>query len=152
MVASQEIIDKALKFIKEQHFAVIATVSANGEPEAATMGFFVDNDFTFYFISINECRKLDNLKNNDNVAIVVGLGPQAMTIQGGGKAKIENDVPNDLFQKMVGADANADISKWPIMKLAKKGFSTIIVRPSWMEWMNLNPDSDSYKEGFYKII
>src|ERR1035437_4770870 len=152
MVATQDIKDKAFKFIKEQHFAVIATASTIGEPQAATMGFCVDNDFTFYFISINGSRKLDNLKNNDDFAIVVGFGPQPMTIQGGGKAKIVNDVPDDLFQKMVGAVPNADITKWPIVQLAKNGFSTIIVRPSWMEWLNLNPDSDSYQEDFYKII
>lgn len=152
IIASQEIKDKAFKFIKEQHFAVVATASVKGEPQAATMAFFVENDFTFYFISINGSKKLENLKNNDNVAIVIGFGPQAMTIQGGGKAKITNDVPDDLFQKMVGSVPNADITKWPILKLAKNGFSTITIRPKWLEWLDLNPDSESYQEDFYKII
>lgn len=152
MNVPQKIKDKALKFIKEQSVAVLATTSINGEPQAATMSFFIDDDFTFYFISMNGSKKLDNLKNNDKVAIVVGFGPQPMTVQGGGKAEIVNDVPDELFQKIIGKDLNADIAKWPIVKLAKNGFSTIIVRLSWMKWLNLNPDSESYKEDFYKII
>lgn len=152
MIAPQEIKDKALIFIREQHFAVLATASAKGEPQAATMSFFVDNEFTFYFISTNGSRKLENLKNNDTVAIVVGFGPHPMTIQGGGEAKIIKDVPDDLFQKIVGSVPNADITKWPITKLAKNGFSTIVIRPSWLEWLDLNPDSATYQEDFYKII
>ncbi len=152
MISPGEIKSRALEFIRKQHFAVIATSSIAGEPEAAVMAFLVDDDFTFHFISINGCKKLENLKYNDKVAIVVGLGPQPMTIQGGGEAELVSDVPDELFEKIVGSVPNADITKWPIVKLAKNGFSTIILRPSWLEWLDLNPDSETYKEDFYKII
>lgn len=151
MIASNEIKAKALQFIKEHPYAVIATTSKNGEPQAATMVFFIENDFTFYFISINGSRKLRNLKENDKVAIVIGLGPDPITIQGGGTAELIPDVPDALFQKIVGS-IHSDVTSWPIVKLAKNGFSTIKVRPTWLEWLDLNAESETYKEDYYKII
>lgn len=148
----EEIKTKALKFIKEQQFAIVSTASAKGEPQAATMAFLVEDDFTFYFITMNDSTKINNLKQNDKVAITLGFGPQPTTIQAGGRAEIIPDVPDELFQKIIGSSPTGDISKWPILKLAKKGFSTIKVRPTWMKWLDLNPNSQTYKEEFQKVI
>ena len=54
----------AIKFLKDHKSAVVATASRSGEPEAATLFYAIDNDFTFNFITDKESRKYKNLKEN----------------------------------------------------------------------------------------
>ena len=67
-ISKQEV----LKFLKEKELAVVSTVSAAGKPEAATVIYFIDDDFSFYFITRRNTRKFENLQLNNNVALVVG--------------------------------------------------------------------------------
>src|SRR3989344_1188220 len=79
--------ENALKFLKENHTMVLATVSHDGMPHAATVYYMVDENFDLYFSTGEETKKFLNIKDNSNVALVVGTGPDIKTIQGGGKAE-----------------------------------------------------------------
>ena len=71
----------ALKFLKEKQLAVVSTVSAEGKPESATVLYFIDDDFNFYFITRRNTRKFGNLQStNNNVAIVVGTELAPVTV------------------------------------------------------------------------
>ena len=65
----QEII---LNFIKKHKIAVLATVFPNHKPEAAVIEFGETDDLELIFDTISTYRKYKNLKQNKNVAFVIG--------------------------------------------------------------------------------
>src|SRR3990167_9696266 len=78
----------ALKVLKKHNIAIVATASRRGEPQASTLFYAIDDDFTFNFITDNKSRKWKNLKENPHVALVIGTGPDVMTVQCGGHVEI----------------------------------------------------------------
>lgn len=67
---------EVLQFLKSHPECVLATVSPEGKPEAATVLFAVDDDFTFYFGTSDKYRKYHNLLNNKQAAVVIGVEMQ----------------------------------------------------------------------------
>lgn len=145
---------KALEYLRSQKWAVLSTVSKEREPQVAVMNFLVDDSFNFYFITTNKNKKIENIKLNNKVGIAVGFGPEPITIQAGGRAKIVEDVTPELFTTIFHFIPNQDISKWPIVKLAKSSFSTIVVEIDWMTWLNLDKKGhpETYSEDFIHVI
>jgi len=61
-----------LEFIRSQTYAVEATVSPSGTPQAAVVGFVVTNNFELFFDTLDSTRKAQNLRLNPHVAFVIG--------------------------------------------------------------------------------
>ena len=61
-----------LDFIKEQTLCVLATVHANGTPEAAVIEFGETPQLEIIFDTLSSSRKYANLIRNPNVALVIG--------------------------------------------------------------------------------
>jgi general stress protein 26 len=59
-------------FIDSQTFAVEASVSPSGAPQAAAIGFVVTERFEIFFDTIESTRKARNLRRNSRVAFVIG--------------------------------------------------------------------------------
>lgn len=150
----------ALKFLRDHKTAVVATASRTGEPEAATLFYAVDDDFTFNFFADKESRKYKNLKENPHVAIVIGTGPDVMTVQCGGHAEIINylkdtDRAEKIIRKIItntklhGAPPALPVLMNPDLELA-----VFVVKPEWMTMLNLEyeKDPEGYKHEYYKIL
>ncbi len=148
----EQINASALKFLKSQNAMVLASISNNLDPEAATVYFVCDEKFNVYFMTSKISKKVENLRNNGKVAFVIGWGPKVITVQGGGLAKElvkrEAETFHDLIQKTALESAN----QWPILKLATEGYATFKITPSWMSYLNMEKESDVYNSEFYKII
>ena len=153
-LSQDEIRKKVLEFLRENRWAVLATSTKDGQPYAATMNFYIDDDFTFYFISMEETRKLGNLRENKKAAVVVGCGPSPITIQGEGEVELREENDKELFYKISGTYSPEDFTKWPILRIARGVFSTIVFRPSWLVWLNLDQEGhpETFSEKFHKII
>ncbi|OGE80220.1 MAG: hypothetical protein A2660_00905 [Candidatus Doudnabacteria bacterium RIFCSPHIGHO2_01_FULL_45_18] len=67
-------------FIKAHQWAVLATVTGNGLPQAAALGFFPKENFKLIFGTFDSSRKYHNLKANPNVALVIGWD-KGVTVQ-----------------------------------------------------------------------
>ena len=149
-----EIKKKALEFLRENRWAVLATSTKGGQPHAVTMNYYVDDDFTFYFISIAETKKLGNLRDNHKAALVVGFGPSPITIQGEGQVEIREENDKELFYKISGTYSPEDFTKWPILRIARGIFTTIIFKPIYLVWLNLDEEGhpETFSEQFHKII
>ena len=61
-----------LNFIREHSLAVEASVSTQGRPQAAIVGFVVSDDFEIFFDSVVATRKVGNLRHNPLIAMVIG--------------------------------------------------------------------------------
>lgn len=82
--------DSALTFLREKDriTAVIATATSAGDPHAATIYYFVEDDFSFYFLTAANTEKYNNLLENPKASIAIGFGPSYVTIQGHGTATL----------------------------------------------------------------
>ena len=150
----------ALKFLKNNKTAVLATASRQGQPGAATVFYAIDDDFTFNFITDNRSRKWNNIKENPHVAIVVGTGPDVMTIQCGGHVEIIDNVRDmekaqEIIRRVI---ANSKLHgappALPVLMNPDVQLGVFKVKPEWMALLNLeiNKDGEDYPHEYIKVL
>jgi nitroimidazol reductase NimA-like FMN-containing flavoprotein (pyridoxamine 5'-phosphate oxidase superfamily) len=61
-----------LTFLRRHRLCVQSSASASGAPQAAVVGFAVSDDFEIVFDTLGTSRKMNNLRRDPRVAIVVG--------------------------------------------------------------------------------
>ena len=150
----------ALKFLKDHKTAVVATASRSGEPEAATVFYAIDDDFTFNFITDSEGRKFKNLKENPHVAIVVGIGPDVMTVQCGGHARMIDYIKDtNRAEKVIrkvyeNSKLHGDPPVLPVLINPDVQLGVFTVKPAWMVMLNLEyeKDPEGFKHEYYKVL
>src|SRR4051794_17374688 len=64
--------DQLLMFMRREPYAVEASVSSGGEPQAALVGIVVSDRFEIVFDTLATSRKAGNLRRNPSVALVIG--------------------------------------------------------------------------------
>jgi uncharacterized protein YhbP (UPF0306 family) len=74
-------------FMESQTFAVEASVSPSGAPQAAVVGIVITERFEIFFDTIDSTRKARNLRENSRVAFVIGgMDGTEKTVQYEGRA------------------------------------------------------------------
>ena len=58
--------------MRQELYAVMASVSAVGAPQAALVGIVVTDRFEIFFDTLGNSRKAANLRNNRAAALVIG--------------------------------------------------------------------------------
>jgi|SRR3989344_1283253 len=146
--------DHAVKFLKSHTTMVLASISHDVEPQAATVYFVSDDNLNIYFLTAQNSKKADNLRTNGKVAFVIGWGPEVVTIQGGGIAKELPVKEAEVFYDLIKKTAISSVYQWPLLKLAQEGYCAFKITPSWMMYLNLNKEKypDIASGEFYKII
>lgn len=145
----------ALKFLQKHKVAVLATVSENGEPQAATVTCVVDDDFNLYFITRKGTRKFTNIVRDPKVALVIGTEENMpATVQMHGKAEILTD---PLHYMIMFMDRQTNIEEavwWPLLKRGDKDFAYIKVVPTWLRWLNMDVTGypETAQEDYHEII
>lgn len=116
----------ASEFLKLHQTCVIATVGADGLPEAATIGFSHDHQWSF-FIGINDSsRKYANLLSNPHCAFVVGFeGTETVQFEGTAAIADEQTVKDRLAQHVGKVEAAKRFVDQP-------GQVWLVVTPSWL--------------------
>ena len=72
-----------LAFLRRHRLCVQASASAGGSPQAAVVGYGVSDDLEIVFDTLGASRKMENLRRNRRVAIVVGWDDeQTVQIEG----------------------------------------------------------------------
>jgi general stress protein 26 len=61
-----------LDFLRAHRYAVQASVSPAGQPQAAVVGIVVTDRFEVFFDTLAETRKAKNLRRNAAIAFVIG--------------------------------------------------------------------------------
>jgi pyridoxine/pyridoxamine 5'-phosphate oxidase len=69
-----------VEFLRKQPWAVEASVSPSGTPQAAVIGIVVSDDLELFFDTLADSRKCRNLRANPRIAFVVGWD-DAQTVQ-----------------------------------------------------------------------
>lgn len=116
-------------FISKHRYAVVATVSAKGDPEAALVGFAAAPDLRLIFDTVSTSRKYKNLIQNGSIALVIGWDAEK-TVQYEGRVKIlegnEMDSMLEVYFK-VFPEARDRKENW-------KDITYFVVVPQWIRY------------------
>jgi uncharacterized pyridoxamine 5'-phosphate oxidase family protein len=77
-----EPIEQALEILEEQETCTLATVTEEGNPEAATVRYLHDDDLNIYINTGSTYRKYKNMKQTTSVAIVVDAEYKNLQMEG----------------------------------------------------------------------
>src|SRR5690348_3952478 len=66
-----------LGFLRRHRFCVQASVSPAGAPQAAVVGFAVSDDLEIVFDTLGTTRKMQNLRRDPRISLVMGWDDEA---------------------------------------------------------------------------
>jgi hypothetical protein len=114
-----------VSFLRDQKWAVEATVSVHGVPQAAVIGIAVTDDLEIVFDTFEDARKTRNLRQNKRMALVVGWD-DGRTVQLEG---IADEPRGDELERL----KKVYFARFPDgEERAKKGNVVYVrVRPTW---------------------
>ena len=118
-----------LDFIKSQRWAVEATATDVGSPQAALIGIGVTDRLEVVFDTVASTRKFVNLRTNARIALVIGgwRDGDPRTLQYEGVA----DFPSGAELERVQTAYFAAFPDGP-MRLAWPGITYVRVTPTWL--------------------
>jgi len=116
--------ESVVAFLRDQGRGVVATVSAEGLPEAALVGLVTLDDGSIVFNTFASSRKVANLRARPSIAVVVGTSGE-VTVQIEGTASIATP------------DRRASLSEEflrhaPGSRVHDAGFALVVVTPEWV--------------------
>jgi pyridoxine/pyridoxamine 5'-phosphate oxidase len=133
-------IEEVYAFMNAESLAVLSTVTADGAPEAALVGFAVTPALEIIFDTVKSSRKYPNAKANPSMAWVIGCTSE-VTVQFEGVAEELAGEELAQYKKIYFAkfpDGPARES-WP-------GIAYFVVRPKWVRYCDYNPASRRIEE------
>lgn len=134
-------LNNANKFLEGQKTCVIASIDSDGKPEAAAIGFYHDpaNSYKILIGTNKASRKYANLKNNPNVAMVMGInGAQTVQIEG---------TAEEVSVSLIAAQLDAYFTKSPTArKFAEVQSQTyFLITPNWLRHTNYQEDQPIFE-------
>jgi general stress protein 26 len=137
------------QFLISNQYAVVATVSPEHAPQAATVAYMTDSNGAIYFSTRRTTRKAINIQAGSPVAMVIGTGPGATTLQIEGIASELNgqERKDAMINFMVEKSSYYDI----YLKLPG-GIDFIFYKlvPTWARMLSIDPDTGN--EVYTQII
>jgi len=131
--------EQFIELVRAQPRGVVATVGPDGAPQAALVDFAVTDDGHLVFDSASDARKIDNIRADARVAVVVGCEGQAC-VQVEGVADIATGAARVEFGRVYEA-------RFPGARALADGFSVIRVRPHRLRLYDAALDPPSVVEG-----
>lgn len=116
-----------IEFMREQPWAVVATTTPKG-PEAAVIGVVITDDLEIVFDSEVSSRKVQNLRRDPRVALVIGWD-SGKTVQYEGIA----DEPSSSALDPLRARY---LARFPdgVERAAKSDIAYVRVKPTWIRF------------------
>lgn len=124
-----------LEFMRSEKYAVQASVSAGGVPQAAVVGIAVTDDLEIVFDTLASSRKAPNLRANPAIALVIGgtRDGDERTVQYEGTA----DEPSGAELERLLAVYYSRFPEGP----ERRSWPDLIyvrVKPTWIRYSNFN--------------
>ena len=126
-----------LAFLRSHRWAIEATSSLAGEPQAAIIGFAVTEQLELVFDTLASSRKAVNLRANPRIAFVVGgwndTEPKTLQYQG------HADFPDGVELERV---KEAYFSAFPDgpTRLSWPGITYVRVKPLWVRYSDFSAE------------
>ncbi len=118
------------KFLRENDTMTLATVSAEGKPEAASMRYAVDGDNIQLFITYKSYRKYHNLLTHPEVACVITADRRTLQFEALSQ-EVTGPLAMDVRQKILAA--------LPLMEeFMSEETRYFTISPTWMRMQDYN--------------
>lgn len=132
-------LEAAKQFLNQFETCIVATADANGQPQAATVGFSVDDEFKILIATNQNTRKAANLAENNKIAFVVGFeGPKTVQLEGVA-VRIDPEENQDRinlhFEKVPGAKKFA----------GESGQNYYLITPTWLRFTDYTKPSPIFE-------
>jgi hypothetical protein len=130
-----------LKFLRTHRLGVLATVSSEGNPEAAVVGITVSENFEIVFDTIDSSRKGINLRRNRRAAFVIGWDNERT-------AQYEGIADEPTGMELAGLK-ELYFSVYPdgVLRQEWKGITYFRVRPLWIRYSDYNEGGEIIEFG-----
>lgn len=117
-----------IAFLRRHRLCVQASTSSSGAPQAAIVGYAVSDDLEIVFDTIGATRKMQNLRREPRIALVVGWDEE-QTLQIEGVA----DEPTSSELERI---KNVYFGAWPdgVERQNWKDITYVRVRPTWARY------------------
>lgn len=123
---------KVFEFIASKHLMTISSVNGEGLPQAAVVGFALDEDFTLVFRTSNQSRKFRNIAGNEHVAAVIGWdGPETVQFEG-----VAKEATGANGKRLVELFLTKNPKARQFLDLPDERF--LVVTPTWVRYTNLS--------------
>lgn len=124
-----------LAFIREQKWAVEASVSPERTPQAAVIGVALTEAFELVFDTMGDTRKAQNLRANPSIALVIGWDA-GQTVQLEGTADEPQGAELVALKQVYFARFPDGLEReaWP-------GIAYFRVRPRWLRYSDFRGDA-----------
>lgn len=147
--------EQILRFLREHHGAVIATVSQEGLPESAYVFYVVDEvdgNLFFYFLTKKSTRKYENVQSNKQISLVVTDEARLVTVQGSGEVTevLEDAESTRVFDALVKVMMK-NIENWPPPVGKMEGDLAVLrVKPAWLRLCDF-AEADGFTANEYSV-
>ena len=129
--------------MRQERYAVQASVSAVGTPQAAMVGVVVSDEFEVFFDALGSSRKTVNLRQNAVAALVLGPVTSAAerTVQLEGMANEPTGAELDRFLELYFArfPQGRERRNWP-------GMTYWRVTPTWLRYSDYSVEPHDIRE------
>jgi len=123
--------EKLLRFMRQERYAVQASVTAHGAPQAAIIGVVVTDRFEVFFDTLAGSRKAVNLRHNSGAALVIGpaAADSERTVQLEGVADEPSGVDLERLLELYFSrfPDGRERQTWPAISYWR-------VRPTWLRY------------------
>jgi PPOX class probable F420-dependent enzyme len=120
--------DDLITFLRRHRWGVVATVAADGAPQAAVVGIAVTDRLELVFDTVDESRKVRNLRRDARVAVVVGWDEeQTVQLDGVADEPTGEDLAVCQATYFAAFPDGQERRSWP-------GITYVRVRPTWIRY------------------
>jgi hypothetical protein len=129
--------EKLLAFMRQEPYAVEASVTAHGRPQAALVGIVVTDRFEVFFDTLADSRKAVNLRGNPAVALVIGPAAagseRTVQLEGAADEPKGPELARLLELYLARFPDGLKRQQWP-------GISYWRIRPTWLRYSDFSID------------
>lgn len=117
-----------LAFLRRHRYAVQASASADGAPQAAVVGIAVSDELEIVFDTLGTTRKMTNLRANSRIALVVGWDEeQTVQLEGIADEPKGDDLARLLSVYLAAFPDGIERQSW-------KDITYVRMRPTWARY------------------
>jgi hypothetical protein len=129
--------DELLAFLRRYRLAVEASVNPGAAAQAAVVGIAVTDRFEIVFDTLASSRKMQNLRRNPRIALVIGglTDGEVRTVQYEG---IADEPSGDELERLKAI--YYEVYPDGPSRLAWPGLTYVRVRPSWIRYSDFSAD------------
>jgi len=125
------------QFVDSHPDGVIATVTADGQPQASVVYFSVDDELNFYFTTKSETRKAHNIGKGAPISIAIHDAAAQTVVKAAGQAEALSDAGETLevYRRTVhSAQTSGPDTVPPIARISAGEFLAYRIAPDFLEF------------------